>query len=164
MEISKKLADAINDQIVHEFQASQQYLAIAGYFKERELSLLHKLFVKQSNEERMHALKFVDYIWDTNSTLELKAIPAAYGNMNSAEEAVEGALKWEKEVTRRINELMKIAVADQDFQSQSFFKWFIDEQLEEENSMLTLLNVVRMSGEKNLLMVEAYMAHLKKVD
>jgi ferritin len=73
-------------------------------------------------------------------------------------------LKWEKEVTRRINELMAIAVEDKDYQSQSFLKWFIDEQLEEENSMLTLLNVVKMSGEKNLLMVEAYLAHLKKMD
>jgi ferritin len=164
MEISERLANAINDQIVHEFQASHQYLAAAGYFKEKELALLHKLFLKQSDEERVHALKFVDYIWDTNSKLELKAIPAAYGNFKSSEDVLEGALKWEKEVTRRINELMAIAVEDKDYQSQSFLKWFIDEQLEEENSMLTLLNVVRMSGEKNLLMVEAYLAHLKKMD
>jgi ferritin len=164
MEISQKLASAINDQISHEFQASQQYLAIAGYFKDRELTLLHKIFLKQSDEERMHALKFIHYIWETNSKLELGALPASYGNFGSAEEAVEGALKWEKEVTRRINGLMKIAVEDSDYQSQSFLKWFIDEQLEEESSMLQLLNVVQMSGEKNLLMVEAYLAHLKKVD
>jgi ferritin len=59
---------------------------------------------------------------------------------------------------------MKTAVAEVDYQSQSFLKWFIDEQLEEESSMLQLLNVIRMSGEKNLLMVEAYLAHLKKTD
>jgi ferritin len=164
MEISEKLAKAINEQIGHEFQASQNYLAMAGYFKDRELGLLHKIFVKQSNEEREHALKFVGYIWNTDSALAIPPLPAPYANFASVEEAIEAALKWEKEVTRRINELMKIAVEDQDYQSQSFFKWFIDEQLEEENTMLTLLNVVRMSGEKNLLMVEAYLAHLKKMD
>lgn len=164
MEISQKLAKAINEQIGHEFQASQGYLAMAGYFKERELGLLHKIFMKQSDEERAHALKFVHYIWETNSALELTALPAPYGNFASAEAVLEKALEWEKEVTRRINELMKIAVEEKDFQSQSFFKWFIDEQLEEESSMLTLLNVIRMSGEKNLLMVEAYLAHIKKID
>ena len=164
MKISQNLTKAINDQIGHEFQASQQYIAIAGYFKNMELTLLSKLFMKQSDEERTHALKFVHYLLETESALELPAIPAAYSNFASAEAAVEGALNWEKEVTRRINELMRIAIEEKDYQSQSFFKWFIDEQLEEENSMQQLLSVIRRSGEKNLLMVEAYMVHIKKAD
>lgn len=164
MKISEKLTNGINAQIGHEFQASQQYLAMAGYFKEKELTLLHKLFLDQSDEERAHALKFVDYIWDTESKLEIPALEAPYSSFNTSEEVLEAALKWEQEVTRRINDLMKIAVEENDYQSQSFLKWFVDEQLEEETSMTQLLNVIRMSGEKNLLMVEAYLAHIKKVD
>jgi ferritin len=137
---------------------------MAGFFKDHELGYLNKLFVKQSSEERSHALKFIDYLWETQSIVQIPAIPAPESSYSSAEDVLASALKWEKEVTRRINELMKIAVAEGDFQSQSFLKWFIDEQLEEESSMLQLLNVVRMSGEKNLLMVEAYLAHLKKAD
>jgi len=99
MEISQKLAKAITDQIGHEFQASQQYLALAGYFREKELTLLYKIFMKQSNEEREHALKFVEYLWDTNNTVELPALPASYAGFKSSEEAVASALAWEKEVT-----------------------------------------------------------------
>jgi ferritin len=164
MEISQKLAKAITDQVGHEFQASQQYLALAGYFREKELTLLYKIFLKQSNEEREHALKFVEYLWDTNNTVELPALPASYAGFKSSEEAVASALSWEKEVTRRINELMTIAIEDKDYLSQNFLKWFVSEQLEEENSMQQLLTVIRMSGEKNLLMVEGYLSHLKKMD
>jgi len=164
MKISERLAKAINDQIGHEFQASQGYLTMAGYFKEKELGYLHKIMVAQSTEEREHALKFVKYIWDTESKLEIPALEAPYSDFKSTEHVFETALAWEQEVTRRINELMKIAIEDQDYQSQSFLKWYVDEQLEEETSMTQYLNVVRMSGEKNMLMVEAYLAHLNKLD
>ncbi len=164
MKISERLAKAINEQITHEFQASQGYLVMAGYFKEKELGYLHKIMLAQSDEERQHALKFVDYLWETESSVELQSIEVPYTGFKSSEEVFTTALGWEQEVTRRINGLMKIAVEESDYQSQSFLKWFVDEQLEEETSMTQYLNVVRMSGEKNLLMVEAYLAHLKKLD
>jgi ferritin len=49
-----------------------------------------------------------------------------------------------------------------DFLAQSFLQWFIDEQLEEVVKMDRLLGVIRQSGEKNLLMVEAYLVHIEK--
>ena len=162
MEISQKLAKAITDQIGHEFQASQQYFALAVYFREKELTLLSKFFMKQSNEEREHALKFVEYLWDTNNTVELPALSASYAGFKSAEEALASALNWEKEVTRRINELMAIAIEDKDYLSQDFLRWFVKEQLEEENSMGQILNVIRMAGERNLLPVENYLSHIMK--
>ena len=57
---------------------------------------------------------------------------------------------------------MAIAVQENDFLAQSFLQWFIDEQLEEVVKIDRLLGVVRQSGEKNLLMVEAYLVHLDK--
>jgi ferritin len=56
---------------------------------------------------------------------------------------------------------MKIAVGQDDYLSQSFLRWYIEEQLEEINKMDQLLSVVRRAGEKNLIMVEAYLAHLE---
>ena len=54
------------------------------------------------------------------------------------------------------------AVKESDYLAQSFLQWFIDEQLEEVVKMDRLLGVVRQSGEKNLLMVEAYLVHIEK--
>ncbi len=162
MLISKTLAKAFNEQIGHEFGASNQYVSIAAHFNQRQLTLLAKLFLKQSDEERTHAMKFVQYLLDTKGELKIPAVPAPTPTFASAVDAVEAALNWEKEVTRQITALMDIAVKENDYLAQSFLQWFIDEQLEEVVKMDRLVSVIRQSGEKNLLMVEAYLVHIEK--
>jgi ferritin len=160
--ISRELAEAFNGQIGNEFGASMQYLSIAAYFQERHLTLLCKLFTEQAAEEKEHAMKFVRYLMDTKGGLAIPAIPAPKPGFSSAEAAVQAALDWEKEVTRQITALMDLAVGENDYLAQSFLQWFIDEQLEEVVKMDRLLGVIRQSGEKNLLMVEAYLVHIEK--
>jgi len=160
--ISPALASAFNQQIGNEFGASMQYVSIAAFFHQRQLTLLSKLFMEQSDEERTHAMKFVKYVLDTKGELRIPAIAAATPSFSSAEDAVAAALSWEQEVTRQIGALMDLAVKEGDYLAQSFLQWFIDEQLEEVVKMDRLLSVIRQSGEKNLLMVEAYLVHIEK--
>jgi ferritin len=160
--ISRNLATAINQQIGNEFGAHMQYLSIAAHFRQKQLTLLAKLFFEQADEEKVHAMKFVTYVLDTKAELQIPPIPAPKPVFASAEEAVQAALTWEQEVTRQITKLMEIAVKDNDYLSQSFLQWFIDEQLEEVVKMDRLLTIVRQAGEKNLLMVEAYLVHIEK--
>ena len=162
MLISNELAAAFNAQIGHEYGAGLQYVAIAAHFKQHQLSLLAKLFFTQAEEETQHAMKFVQYLLDTKGELRIPAIPAPKPAFASAEEAVQAALNWEEEVTRQITGLMDLAVKENDYLAQSFLQWFIDEQLEEVVKMDRLLNVIRQSGERNLLMVEAYLVHIEK--
>ncbi len=162
MLISRDLASAFNQQIGNEFGASMQYVAIAAHFQQKQLTLLAKLFMEQADEERTHAMKFVQYVLDTKGELALPAIAAPKPTFASSEEAVAAALAWEEEVTRQIGRLMDLAVKENDYLAQSFLQWFIDEQLEEVVKMDRLLGVIRQSGEKNLLMVEAYLVHIEK--
>ena len=162
MLISKELAKAFNEQIGKEFGAGMQYVSIAAHFNQRQLTLLSKLFLAQAEEEREHAMKFVRYLMDTKGELKIPAVLAPKPTFESAEEAVQAALNWENEVTRQVTALMDIAVKQNDYLAQSFLQWFIDEQLEEVVKMDRLLNVIRKSGERNLLMVEAYLVHIEK--
>ena len=162
MLISPALAKAFNEQIGNEFGASMQYVSIAAHFHQRQLTLLSKLFMQQAEEERQHAQKFIQYVLDTKGGLDIPPIAAPKATFATAEEAVDAALKWEHEVTRQITRLMDIAMKENDYLAQSFLQWFIDEQLEEVVKMDRLLGVIRQSGEKNLLMVEAYLVHLEK--
>ena len=162
MLISPSLAKAFNEQIGNEFGASMQYVSIAAHFHQRQLTLLSKLFMRQAEEERQHAQKFIQYMLDTKGGLSIPPIAAPKASFATAEEAVDAALKWEHEVTRQITRLMDIAMKENDYLAQSFLQWFIDEQLEEVVKMDRLLGVIRQSGEKNLLMVEAYLVHLEK--
>jgi ferritin len=160
--ISRELAKAFNQQVGHEFGASMQYVCIAAHFQQKQLTLLAKLFFKQAEEEREHAMKFVKYLLDTKAELQIPAIPPPTPTFASAEAAVQAALTWEQEVTKQITDLMDMAVKQNDYLAQSFLQWFIDEQLEEVVKMDRLLSVIQQSGERNLLMVEAYLVHLEK--
>ena len=124
--------------------------------------LLAKLFEEQAEEEKQHAMKFIKYVQDTKGGLHIPAIPAPKANFATAEDAVQAALNWEKEVTQQITALMTTANKENDYLAQSFLQWFIDEQLEEVVKMERVLGVVKHSGEKNLLMVEAYLIHIEK--
>lgn len=162
MLISKELAQAFNEQIGREFGASLQYISVAAHFHRKNLTLLSELFFKQADEERLHALKFVRYLLDTQGELAIPQIAAPVAAFATAEEAVQAALDWEYGVTGRITALMDLAVKQNDYLAQSFLGWFIDEQLEEVNKMDRLLGVIKQAGEKSLLMVEAYLVHTHK--
>ena len=59
-------------------------------------------------------------------------------------------------MTGQIYDLVDIAKADRDYISMRFLDWFVSEQLEEINTMETLLSLVERAGEDNLLLVEDY--------
>jgi bacterioferritin B len=159
MLISKQLNEAINKQIGREMEASIQYLQIAAYFEGRYLKKLAELFYKQAAEEQEHALKFLHYVTETGGKLEIPALAAPKAVFSSAEEAVSMSLKWENDVTAYIYELVEIANSTKDYIAREFLSWFVTEQLEEVSSMDTLLGVIRNTGDKNLIMVEAYLSH-----
>jgi ferritin len=159
MLISPALTQAINAQIGNELGACLQYHQIANHFQRAHLTLLADLFFKQAAEEREHAEKLLRYIVDTGGELRLPAVREPVHAFASAEAAVEAALAWELEVTGQIKGLMDLAASENDYLAQGFLQWFIDEQREEVMKMQRLLGVVRMAGERNLLSVEAYLAH-----
>ena len=158
MLISKTLNKAMNEQIGDELMASNQYLNIASYFDRETLPELAGFFFRQSDEERMHALKFLHYILDAGGTVAVPAIQAPAKDITSAEMAAKMALDWELEVTRKINALMDLAIKENDHIAQQFLQWFVNEQLEEVSSMDSLLGVIRRAGENQLLLVEDHVA------
>jgi ferritin len=155
MLIKEKLNQAMNEQIGSELGASNQYIKIASYFEEQQLVELAAFFFRQSDEERMHAMKFVHYILEAGGSVNIPEIGATPKSIGSAEEAVQMALDWELEVTKQINNLMDLAIEEKDHIAQNFLRWFVDEQLEEVSTMDELLGIVRRAGDQ-LLFVEDY--------
>lgn len=161
MLISKELNAAINEEIGLELYASHQYLNMASYFDGLALKQLAAMFRKQGDEEREHAVKFMRYLDDTGGTVAIPAVQAPQAGFASVEAAVQVALDWELEVTRRINALMAMAIEQKDYAAQDFLRWFVTEQVEEVATMDNLLKVVKAAGERSLIVVEAYLVHAK---
>jgi ferritin len=76
MLISETLTKAMNDQVGRELGASNQYAVLGGYFDAEGLPELAGFFYRQSDEERMHALKFVHYVSDAGGRVAIPAVPA----------------------------------------------------------------------------------------
>lgn len=158
MLISKKMNDALNEQIGYEFAASLQYVAIASHFAGEGLTCLANHFYKQANEERDHAMRFVNYVVDTSGDVAIPDIKAPKSAFGSVEEAIALSLNQEKEVTAKINSLVELSMKESDHITFQILSWFVKEQLEEVSSMDNLLKVVQLAGQKNLLYVEEYVA------
>lgn len=159
MRISAEMNAAINAQIGRELSSSNLYLSMAAYFDDRALRKLAEFFFKQSDEERAHALKFVNYLADMDAKLELPAIPAPQATFSTAEEAIEMAFNAELNITSHIHDLLTKAIDEKDYPTQEFLKWFVTEQVEEVRTMEDMLKVAKVSGERSIIMVEAYLVH-----
>lgn len=158
MLIDKKLNDAINEQIGHEFAAMLQYVAIATWFDGEGLPRLAQHFYRQAEEEKTHAMRLVHYIVEAGGTVVIPAIPAGKSGFSSAEEAVQLSLDQEKTVTDQINALTDLAIETNDHAARIMLDWFVTEQIEEVSSMDTLLRMVQRAGESGLLFVEQFLA------
>jgi ferritin len=158
MLISEKFNAAVNEQIGHELGNATQYLAIASYFEGECLFGLAKIYFKQADEERDHAMKFLRFVLDTGGKVAIPALPAPRGGFTSAEDAAREALDSEVRTTRQIYDLVELATSEKNYIATNFLQWFVAEQLEEVSSAETRLAVIRRAG-PNVLMVEAYLAH-----
>lgn len=161
MSISKQMNDKLNEQITAEFYASHLYLAMACMFESMSLKMMARVFRKQFDEERGHAMKILDYVLEQGGTVKLGAIDAPKQKWPSVVAAVEAALAHEKKVTGMINDLVALAEKEKDYASRSFLNWYIDEQVEEESSTGYLLDITKMAGDR-LLHLESAVSHISK--
>ena len=135
LSMSDALTEAFNDQITLEFASSHAYLQLAAYFSEQSLSGFESWMRAQADEERVHAMKFFDFVLDRGNEVRLGAIEAPETLPASALEAFEIALGHEQRVTASIESLMTLAQAESDAASYSILQWFPTEQIEEEASV-----------------------------
>lgn len=161
MMISEGMVKKLNAQITSEFNASQTYLAMACMFESLGLPLLARRFRTQTEEERQHALKILDYVLTQGGKVQLEALPAPRAEYPSVLAAIEAAVEHEKRVTRQIHELCAAAESEKDYATRNFLDWYVEEQVEEVASMEQLAGAVRMCGE-HLLQIEAYLIHHQK--
>lgn len=157
---SKNLLSEMNTQIKLELYSGYLYLSMAAYFEAHNLPGFANWMRKQAEEEQEHALKFFDYINDRGEKVVLQAIEQPPSEFKSPLAIFEQSLEHEKSVTARIDLLYSIAVKDNDYASQSFLNWFVDEQVEEEKHASEIVEQLKMVGDSanGLLMINTSLA------
>ena len=139
MTLDATLADALVSQVNAELAASHSYLAMAFYFESQDLPGFAAFFRAQSAEESQHAARLSDFVLRRDGEVILSDIAAPVTTFQSPSAAIRAALTMEQAVTQSIHALFGLAKEKNDYAAQTQLMWFIDEQVEEEDSFRTLL-------------------------
>jgi ferritin len=142
--ISKKMVDALNEQVDAELYSAYLYLAMEAYFHDAGFSGLANWMHVQTLEETTHAMKIFDFIVERGGRAALKAIEKPQETWKSPVEVFKAVCNHEQKVTGLINGLVDLAIKEKDHATNSFLQWFVDEQVEEEASADAILQKLKM--------------------
>ena len=160
MELSKKMQDAINEQIKEELFSAYIYLSMAAYCESINLSGFAAWMQAQSQEEMEHAMKFYGFVHDRGGRVILQALDQPPAEFDGPLGVFEETLKHEQYISGRILKLYAMAVEEKDYASLSTLQWFVDEQVEEEKTATEILELVKTIGDHNqgLIMLDRQLA------
>jgi ferritin len=154
--MNKKIEDAFNEHLNAEFHSSYLYLSMANYFTAQNLEGMASWMQIQTEEERQHAMKFVDFINDRDGRVVLKQIDQPKVEWTSPLAAFQDAYEHECLISSKINKLVDLAIAENDHAANTFLQWFVSEQVEEESATLSVVDKLKLIGDNStgLLMID----------
>ncbi|WP_438432580.1 ferritin [Gorillibacterium sp. sgz500922] len=144
--ISDELLEKLNEQMNFEFYSAQSYLALAAYCASESWDGFSNWFIRQAEEETEHGMKIFRFINAVGKRAIITGMESPNNEIRSVLGAFEAAYAHEQEVTRRIYAISDIALADHEHATYQFLKWFIDEQVEEESTVDSIVQRLRRIG------------------
>ena len=161
--MNEKIAELLNDQINKEFYSAYLYLDISNYYDDLDLDGYSNYYMVQAQEERDHAMMFLKYMQDNGLKVTLKAIDKPDKVFENVLDPLVIAAEHERYVTSLINNIYHEAHQAKDYRTMKFLDWFVNEQMEEEDSADTMINRYKLFGQdaKGLyLLDQEYMARV----
>jgi ferritin len=146
--ISKQLTDAINIQINEELSSAYLYLSMSAFAEGQNLKGFANWFYIQYQEELDHAMGFFHFLIARGGNVVLKAIAEPQVSFSGPEVLFREGLKHEQYITACIHRLYELSVNEKDYALTSFLKWYIDEQVEEEESATSMVEKIDFVGTK----------------
>jgi ferritin len=161
--LEKAMETALNEQVNAELWSSYLYLSMSYDMDNKGYEGMAAWFAGQAKEEFAHASRFMKYIGEVDGKVELMPIAAVKQTWNTPVDAFEETLAHEKVITAKIVKLMDLAVEQKDYAAQNMLRWFIDEQVEEEDTARKILDKLKLTG-NNPMGLAAIDHHLGKRD
>lgn len=145
--MNSRIASLLNEQINKEFYSAYLYLDMANYYSEMHLDGYANYYTIQAQEERDHALLFMKYMQNNGLKVTFEAIAKPDQVFDSVLSPLEIAAEHERYVTGLINTIYKEAHTDGDYRTMKFLDWFVDEQMEEEESADKMIAQYKLFGQ-----------------
>ena len=132
--LSTKVKDLLNAQVNAEFYSAYLYLDFSNYYKDEGLDGYSNWYYIQAQEERDHAMLFIQYLQQNGEKVVLEAIDKPNLELNAFIDALKAGAEHERHVTALINNIYAAAYEEKDFRTMQFLDWFVKEQAEEEDN------------------------------
>ncbi len=137
----------LNEQINKEFYSSYLYLSFSNYFTDLNLDGFANWYEIQAQEEKDHAVAFMQYLKNNGAKIELEAISKPDNEFKDIETVINMSYEHEKYITDSINKIYALALEESDYRTLEFLAWFIKEQGEEEKNADELISRYKMFGQ-----------------
>ncbi|HAJ79158.1 MAG TPA: ferritin [Fibrobacteres bacterium] len=144
--LSKKMEEAINEQINREMYSAYLYMGMSADSTFKGLKGFANWFMVQYHEEMLHAMKFYEYVLRQGGQIRLNAIAKPPETFTSAMDMFQQTIKHEQFITQCINDLSNLAVSEKDHASQVFLQWYVAEQVEEEENDNDVIAQLKLIG------------------
>lgn len=144
--MDKKVSALLNDQINKEFYSAYLYLEFANYYAAVGLTGFENWYRIQAQEERDHAMLFLQYLQNNDQPVTLEAIAKPDCELKDNMAPLEAGLRHEQYVTALINNIYNAAFEVKDFRTMQLLDWFVKEQGEEEKNASDLIDKMRLFG------------------
>lgn len=144
--INEKVAELLNNQVNKEFYSAYLYLEFSNYYNEQGLDGFANWYKIQAQEERDHALLFMEYMQNNDVKVTLEAIEKPDVELHDNMAPLKAGLEHERFVTALINNIYEAAYIEKDFRTMQFLDWFVKEQGEEETNASDLVKKMELYG------------------
>ena len=145
--IKKNIENAINEQIKKEEHSSRLYLQMASWCEVHGFKGAADFLYAQADEEREHMLKLIHYLNDRGGHAKMMQLEEPTCEFKNITDIFEQVMEHEVYITQAINEVYEVTLNEKDYTSGNFLQWFINEQIEEESTMSTILDKIRLVGD-----------------
>ncbi|WP_185858372.1 ferritin [Blattabacterium cuenoti] len=144
---SEKIQIELIKQINRESESSQLYLYMASYVESSGFEGICEFLYDHSNEERMHMLKLIRYINQRGGNVIFNKVCIKNTIYGSIKELFKKLLDHERKISSKINFLVELSLQEKDYFTYNFLQWYIEEQIEEESLIKTILDKIELIGE-----------------
>lgn len=144
--LDAKVAELLNVQVNKEFYSAYLYLDFSNYYVDKGLDGFANWYKIQAQEERDHAMLFMQYLQNNGCSVTLDAIDKPDQEFNSYADPLHAGYEHEQYVTSLIHTIYDAANAVKDFRTMQFLDWFVKEQGEEETNADNLIKKFELFG------------------
>ncbi len=154
--LDAKVIELLNTQVNKEFYSAYLYLDISNYYADQELNGFSNWYKIQAQEERDHAMLFLQYLQNNGCRVTLDAIDKPDKEFKDFLDPLEVGYEHEQYVTALIHTIYDAASSVKDFRTMQFLDWFVKEQGEEETNADGLIKKYKLFGSdpKGLYMLD----------